>query len=283
MKQLLISTIAALGLIGTPAFAADMAVKAPPAPPPAPIYSWTGWYVGGNLGVSFGHVKTDFNAAPVTVALTNGISPTTPGFAGSNLEEPSGFIGGGQIGYNWQFSPIWVVGLEADIQGADEKESNTLTSNFTGGGGSLTGSTVIDYQTKIDWFGTVRGRAGYVFGDGAVMTYVTGGLAYGKVDLGGTSTVSGQANVFPFPTFSTTRAIGHSHVNTGWTVGTGTEGKLLIPGWTYKIEYLYVDLGTLDDTDPLGIFISSVSGGQTITHTHFTDNILRVGLNYQFH
>jgi hypothetical protein len=89
-------------------------------------------------------VKTDFNAAPVTVALTNATSPTTPGFAGSNLEEPSGFIGGGQIGYNWQFSPIWVVGLEADIQGADEKESNTLTSNFNGGDGSLTGSTVIN-------------------------------------------------------------------------------------------------------------------------------------------
>jgi opacity protein-like surface antigen len=109
------------------------------------------------------------------------------------------------------------------------------------------------------------------------------GLAYGKVDLEGTSTVSGQANVIPFPAFSITHAIGHSHVNTGWTVGSGTEGRLLIPGWTYKIEYLYVDLGTLDDTDPLGIFISSVSGGQTITHTHFTDNIVRIGLNYQFH
>ena len=53
-----------------------------------------------------------------------------------------------------------------------------------------------------------------------------------------------------------------------------TEGRLLIPGWTYRIEALYMDLGTLSN---------SVSGGQIITHTHFTDSILRAGLNYQFH
>ena len=79
----------------------------------------------------------------------------------------------------------------------------------------VTGSTVLDYQTKIDWFGTVRGCIGYVFGDGAVMTYVTGGLAYGKVDVGGTSTVSGTAPV----AFSVTESFGHQAVNTGWVVG----------------------------------------------------------------
>jgi outer membrane immunogenic protein len=285
MKKLLISSIAVLGLIGTPAFAADIPVKAPPAPTPAPVPTWTGFYVGGNLGASFGHVKTDFNAAPVTVVVSNGPSSfTTPGFAGSNTESPSGFVGGGQIGYNWQYSPLIVVGLEADFQGAIEKDHNTLTSNFSGltepENFSVTGSTVLDYQTKIDWFGTVRARLGYVWGDGNVMSYLTGGLAYGRVDLEGTSTVSGTVGGAPF---SINHAIGHSHVNTGWTVGYGTEGKLLISGWTYKIEYLYVDLGTLDDTDSITPTVSTVSGGQTITHTHFTDGILRLGVNYQFH
>jgi outer membrane immunogenic protein len=106
---------------------------------------------------------------------------TVPGFARSDdILEPSGFIGGGQIGYNWQFSPILVVGLEADFQGADEKESTTFTNSFTVpvvSNLSLTGTAVTQYDVKIDWFGTVRGRTGYVFGDGAVMTYVTGGLA----------------------------------------------------------------------------------------------------------
>jgi outer membrane immunogenic protein len=77
---------------------------------------------------------------------------------------------------------------------------------------SVTGTAVTDYQTKIDWFGTVRGRIGYVWGDGAVISYVTGGLAYGKVELDATNTVSGTVGTFPF---STTHAITHSHINTG--------------------------------------------------------------------
>ena len=64
--------------------------------------------------------------------------------------------------------------------------------------------------------------------------------------------------------------------------GYGTEGKLLIPGWTYKIEGLYMDLGSLDDPDVLGL-VTGATGGQIFTHTHFTDGILRAGLNYQFH
>ena len=143
-----------------------------------------------------------------------------------------------------------------------------------------TGTTLLDYATKIEWFGTARVRAGYLFGDGAVLSYVTAGLAYDKVELSGTSTVSGTVDTVPF---SITHAIGHSNVNTGWVVGSGTEGKLLIPGWTYRIEGLYMDLGHLDDTDVALPTIKSVTGGQTFTHTHFTDTILRLGVNYQFH
>jgi outer membrane immunogenic protein len=276
------------------AFAADIATKAP-APSPAPVYNWTGWYAGVNVGASFGRVKTDFNTGDVHgVSNVNGLTHfVIPGISGFNEQEPSGFIGGGQIGYNYQFSPIWVVGFEADFQGSLEKDHNTLAHDFNLGGtvNNVTASTVLDYQTKIDWFGTVRARAGYLFGDGVALAYVTGGLAYGKVDLDGTSTVSGQitgCGGCPLP-FSTVHAIGHSHVNTGWVVGTGTEGKLLIPGWTYKIESLYMDLGHLHDTDaavcgvdPL-CFVRIASGGQTITNSHFTDWIVRAGVNYQFH
>src|SRR5262249_19122933 len=109
----------------------------------------------------------------------------------------------------------------------------------------LTGAAVTNYATQIDWFGTVRGRIGYLWRDGQVLSYVTGGLAYGEVKINGTNIFSGSPTG-PAPVFSVAQAFGHSHVNTGWTVGYGTEGKLLIPGWTYKIEALYVDLGTLD-------------------------------------
>jgi outer membrane immunogenic protein len=288
MKKLA-TAIATSALIATPAFAADMAVKAPP-PAPAPVYSWTGFYLGGNIGASFGRAKTDFNADPFTITFA-GSSGSLGGFAGSAITEPSGFIGGGQIGYNWQLSAIWVAGLEADFQGADEKDSTNLSNPFSFSGflspsGAFvhgTGTGVTNYATRIDWFGTVRGRVGYLFGDGAVMSYVTGGLAYGRVGVSGTNNASGAAiieAVGTFP-FSITHAIGHSQVNTGWTVGSGTEGKLLIPGWTYKIEYLYVDLGSLNDTDIPAE--ATFSGGRVTTHTHFTDNIIRAGLNYQFH
>jgi len=297
LKKLATCVIPVAGLIGTPAFAADMAVKAPPTAP-APVYNWTGWYVGVNAGASFGNVKTDFNVAPVRVA-TNipGLGTfNTPGFAGSSTEYPDGFMGGGQIGYNYQLSPIWVVGLEADFQGALEKDHNTLTDNFSISGAIapvvVNGTVVRDYQTKIDWFGTVRLRAGYVWGNGDVFSYVTGGLAYGKVDLEGTSTVSGTVSgttTVPSPAFSTAHAIGHSHVNAGWVVGYGTEGRLTgLPGWTWKIEGLYMDLGHLNDTDTVSCVggkqacTATATGGQTVTHTHFTDGILRGGLNYHF-
>jgi outer membrane immunogenic protein len=128
MKKLAIAG-AVIAFVGTPAFAADMPVKGPPSPPPAPVYNWTGWYAGVNLGASFGHVKTEFNTEPVTVIVAP--SSPIPGFSQSDISHPSGFIGGGQIGYNWQLSPIWVVGLEADIQGALEKDHGGLSTSLS--------------------------------------------------------------------------------------------------------------------------------------------------------
>jgi len=195
-----------------------------------------------NAGASFGSVKTDFNATPFAVFA----EPLSPGFVGSDRTYPSGFIGGGQIGYNWQYSPLIVVGLEADFQGALERDSNNLNNPFIftpPATATSTGTQVTDYTTKIDWFGTVRARIGYVWGNGNVMSYLTGGLAYGKVDLEGTSTVNGT---IIGSLFSTTQNFGHSQVNTGWVVGYGTEGRLAVPGWTWKVEGLWMDLGHLD-------------------------------------
>ena len=284
MKSLSTCLIAAAGLIGTPAFAADMAVKAPLLEP-VPLYDWTGWYAGVNVGASFGHVKTDLNITPITVGAPPVVA-TVPGFASSNTSYPSGFMGGGQIGYNWQFSPTWVAGLETDFQGSLERDNNNFTTPFSTtvtvfvNGVPLvppvpaTGTAVTNYTTQIDWFGTVRGRMGYLWGNGQVLSYVTGGFAYGKVNLEGTNTVSGSVG---FNAFSVSHAIGHSQVNTGWTVGFGTEGRLANSNWTWKVEALYLDLGHIDDTDA-----ALPATGHTITHTNFNEGLLRGGLNYQF-
>jgi outer membrane immunogenic protein len=287
MKNLT-TAIVAIALIGTPAFAADIPVKAA-APSPVAVYNWTGWYAGVNAGASFGSVKTDFNGAPFLWAGVFG--PIAPGFGFSDRASPDGFMGGGQIGYNWQWSPLIVLGLEADFQGAAEKDNITLTNAFTSfpSANTTVGTAVIDYTTKIEWFGTVRARIGYVWGNGKVLSYVTGGLAYGKVDLEGTSNVSGGFVGFCCSPFSNTQAFGHSQVNTGWVVGYGTEGVLAIPGWTWKVEGLYMDLGTLNTTsvttsNPLiNANPNFGTGAQVTTHSHFTDGILRGGLNYKFY
>jgi len=285
------------------AFAADIAVKAA-APSPAPVYNWTGWYAGVNAGASFGIVKTDVNGAPIFWTQPGVSGQITPGFGFSDQTYPAAFIGGGQIGYNWQYSPLIVAGLEADFQGSGERDGGTNFSQFnflgTGACGVPTGVSTspctsnTSYTTQLDWFGTVRARIGYLFGDGAVLTYVTGGLAYGEVKINGTNTVSGTFSIpgtGSFSPFSLTQAFDHSNVNTGWVVGSGTEGKLLIPGWTYKIEGLYMDLGHLDATSVRsGASVANapsltnfLQGGQVTTHSHFTDTILRLGVNYQFH
>jgi outer membrane immunogenic protein len=268
------------------AWAADMPVKAPRYAPAPGLYDWTGFYIGGNVGYSLGNADTDFNAAPLTVNIINNppISAVNiPGFVGSESVKPGGIIGGAQIGYNLQFASHWVAGFEADIQASAEKAGTNLSNpfrfNVPGGAGSslVAGTAVTDYEAKIAWFGTLRGRVGYAWD--RVMLYATGGLAYGEVQMGGTNTVSGT--VFGLPVSSTV-ALGHSQINPGWTVGAGVEAAL-VDHWTWKAEYLYVDLGSLDDPDVPGPRITSVTGGQTLTRTHYTDNILRVGLNYKFH
>ena len=197
------------------AFAADMAVKMPvkaPPPPPAPVYSWTGWYVGGNVGYGWGDERTDIAGTATTISdqpFFGGI-PANFAFAGSNTAGLQGVIGGGQVGHNFQFATRWLLGFEADFQGLDARGSSTFADPFSGPicatmGGippvcssffTLNGTAATAYEAKIEWFGTVRGRLGYLAND-QVLLYATGGLAYGRVELSGATNVNG-VNIDPF-------------------------------------------------------------------------------------
>lgn len=207
MKRASLIIASALMFAAPVAQAADMALK---APPPAPaVDPWAGWYLGVNIGGSWGRAAdtTTYGAPPVLFAATS-----------SHLD---GVIGGGQVGYNWQFAPAWVAGVEADFDGADIEGKATTTANtFTGSVGS-----------KLDWFGTVRGRVGYLVTPTALL-YATGGWAYGHTTSSANATALGLSALASTGTDQN-----------GWTVGGGLE-YALNPWLSVKTEYLYLDLGT---------------------------------------
>jgi outer membrane immunogenic protein len=239
----LLSVVGFVGAASAADLPAPMYTKAPPLPPP--LYNWSGFYLGVNIGGSWGHQDTTF------AGLTNSL-------------HPDGVIGGGQIGFNWQGnnSP-WVFGLEADIQGSGQKADGSFVIPAIVGIVAAPGSS-ISYEDKLEWFGTVRGRIGYAVGDrGRWLPYVTGGLAYGEGDINGSGTVAGTAVAF-----------NNSKTYVGWTVGGGVEWAFL-DQWSAKLEYLYVDFGG-GPTIPL-------TAATAISSGRLTDNIARVGVNYHFH
>jgi outer membrane immunogenic protein len=185
MKNLAI-VVAVIALIGTPALAADMAVKAPPPPPPAPIFSWTGWYAGLNAGVTWSNNSIDvtttnlqFCGAGCGGGLETALA-SAQGATGVFSGNTTGFIGGGQFGFNWQFNSIWVAGFEADIQGVDSKVTRANDAIFglpSFPGASVT--TLLSVTKESEYLGTVRGRLGWLATPN-MLVYGTGGLAYGQ-------------------------------------------------------------------------------------------------------
>jgi len=289
MKKLATYVVGIIALIGTPVLAADLNKPVPP-PRPAPVYSWTGWYAGLNAGWSNNHpidnsVTSDFCntaagfigcVAPLN-SFSNAVAAAVPGQFNTR---PEGFIGGDQIGYNVQSGPV-VWGVETDFQGANIKgsDSQAVTAvpvGFTAFPITVTGTG----SQKLDWFGTLRGRLGYLPAN-PLLVYVTGGLAYGHVSL---STSFSQTPTYP--TFDPIMPVSAStsEILAGWTIGTGLEW-MFAPNWTVKGEYLYYDLGHATVAPPP---LTVTVGGTVFTaigissEAHFSGNIARLGVNYHF-
>src|SRR5690349_7400044 len=254
MRTVLAAVLANLATLGI-ASAADLRpiTKAPPIAPLPVAFNWTGFYIGVNVGGSWGHQDVTFDSPAAII---------------TNRDHINGVIGGGQIGYNWQGpgSP-WVFGIEADIQGSGQKKSNSFdTPNtlFCGIACFVVPGNSIAYEDKLEWFGTVRGRIVYAIGDrGTWLPYITGGLAYGETKIDGSGTLAG----------GTTVAFSLSDTRVGWTVGAGIEWAFA-DRWSAKLEYLFMDLGS----DP-SIALSPTT---TITTGRMTDSIARVGVNLRF-
>lgn len=232
----LLATVAVIGFASI-ASAADMPIKAARAPVAVP-FSWSGFYIGANGGYGW---STSSNQ----LALSDD-SPT-------GLHSKGGF-GGGQIGYNFQFSQ-WVVGVEADFQGASIGDDvNDL--NF--------GDT---FHSKLTSFGTVRGRLGFALD--RYLAYVTGGFAYGHIN----NSVSGPFLIGSPYNFSGTA--------TGYVLGGGLE-YAIDRAWSIKAEYQYLNLGKNDPTSPAGAPYSNIGGGGFATVNDDAYHTVRLGVNYRF-
>ncbi len=231
LKRALLGATALALLAGT-ASAADLAYRYPVKAEIVPVqtFSWTGFYIGGNVGWGWASNSLDYNIfAGPTVSYDMGDS--------------NGFTGGFQAGYNYQFANNVVAGVEADFQFADINNKGTLLFRGPLGGGSV--------SQKVDYFGTIRARAGYAMD--RFLPYITGGAAWANV---GHSDIWGQSQ---------------SATKWGWTIGAGAE-YAVTNNWTVKAEYLYA---AFDDHKTTYTNGSSLKSGVELS-------TLKAGVNYKF-
>jgi outer membrane immunogenic protein len=295
MKILTLSAVSIAMLTGT-AFAADLpSRKEPVASPPAPPM-WTGFHVGVNAGgiwnnnnsisVSTWPINSGVVGEPILWAPLNGTLSS-----GSN----GGFIGGGQIGYDWQvpFNGMgFVTGVEADIQGiASNNGSQARNSLYSiPDAPNATVWNNVNGSANLQYLGTFRGRFGYLVSP-ALLVYATGGLAYG-----GVSAHINQTQFTNYPTGvngpggdATFGNANYSNTQVGYTAGGGVEWMFL-PNWSAKAEYLYYNLGNVSMTSlatgvPTGSFVTTGTTSidfSSTARTTVSGNIVRAGVNYHF-
>jgi outer membrane immunogenic protein len=236
------------------AYAANMPVKAYPAPRPG-CAQFGGWYVGGNVG--WGVYDTAFSDR-------DGLSKTLDDGLTSNVNARNhGFVGGAQGGYNWQ-SGCTVLGIETDWSWSGLK-----TSELNLDGDQPTADT-LNVENRLRWFGTTRARAGVVVDN--LLLYVTGGLAYANFRRNYAYFQDGPAH---------TNVFSSDNTKLGWAAGAGAEWALA-NNWTLRGEFLYMGFEQDRVTaagDGIGIGAAGVSYRLDSQDSLW---VSRIGLNYRF-
>lgn len=247
--------------------------------------NWTGFHVGASGG--YGWTRGGVTASPgdaLTQSLSFGQPVVPPVSASLNAD---GGLGGGQIGYDWQLTGRGVVGVEADIAAASLKSSASVPLTLFG-----TQPATFDVSRNIDWFGTVRGRIGFL-ATPDVLIFATGGFAYGRVsEQASVSLPPGVSNSIgnfgyafacgPFYGFASCFAGSSSRIATGWTAGIGGE-KRFTQNISFKVEYLHVDLGS-GNYPVAGSLYSGTPFSPSFLNARSsaTIDLVRAGLNYNF-
>ena len=298
MKKALLASVASLATASAlSAFAADLPSRKEPAiVPPPPL--WTGFYAGLNAGYNFGtNQNVDVqNIAPPWTFVDDGsaIVPGNAAFALGGLASiaQSGFVGGGQVGYNYQYNSSFLLGLEADIQGAGIRGGSVTNGaaaspNLSRIPHDMTAIGASAIQGGVDWLGTVRGRLGYLWSP-TLLIYGTGGLAYGGAWANVAQNGVEDTNLRGAYELTNTWLGGgrQSQILTGWTAGGGAEW-MFAPNWSVKAEALYWDLGRMNvQTAALGVAgdLNAHNNNLASGRTSFSYQgvMARAGLNYHF-
>ncbi len=242
--------------------------KGPQSFAASPVGGWNGLYLGLNGGYAWnGDSATNFNytgSGGGFVALSAaGALPT-----GFNLSN-NGFLGGGQIGYNYYINDKLVAGVESDVEGMAVGVS---AANWFAPSPITYAQGVRSQHT----FGTVRGRAGFLVTP-TLLVFGTGGLAYGEADL---SAAWFSPTLKPALNAGGT-AYGYQDMRTGWTGGGGVEWMFL-PKWSAKVEYLYYDLGTATTTPLQAVYGAKGQFSNASYQGRFNGDVVRAGVNYHF-
>ena len=240
MRRLIFQATVAL-TAATPTFAADLAVKAPTAPVP---FSWTGCYIGGQIGADFSGYKT-------TNVFGNSISFSS-----------TGFVGGGQIGCDYQFAPRWIVGVEGQAAWTSLKNTHAAAVR------NLATGVMVPSQFTLrnDFLASATARLGYSIAD-RWLVYAKGGAAWTNEKIDDAFTTLQGIAVDPSTTMT----------RTGWTVGTGVDWAFA-PHWSSNLEYNYYDFGNG------GTLLTDPAHNATVNIYKLQDRIhaVTVGVNYHF-
>src|SRR5262245_61403733 len=265
MRKFLIASSAITALMmAAPASAADMPVKARPLQPPPPVFSWTGFYVGGHLGGAWGTTEStlgsvsfcQFFGGKTSVPLNQ--CDSVSGFSiPISQTQTNGFLGGVQGGYNLQVAPWLVLGVEAQFSWTDLEGTSPCV-------------LILACSTKHDWITTVAGRVGWTLD--RLMLYLKGGVAWSKVEYSASLTLGSP--------FDFTTSV--SDTRFGAMFGAGIEYAFL-GNWSAKLEYNYIDFGSQDYNFPLSFdnrrAVVNLDFGTTI---HEKIHLVKAGINYRF-
>lgn len=289
------AALAATTIAGS-AIAADLpSRKVAPIVAAAPVPTWTGFYIGINAGGAFGGsggISTLGTPTFANPAFLAGGGAVAGALANANTNSfgagaSSGFMLGGQVGVNYQMGSL-VAGLEADIAGVFGSKKSASGAVFTTlgpfGFPAENYAGVVSASRKLDYFGTLRARLGFVVTP-PLLLYVTGGLAYAGVSANYFSGLQESLGPATYAPVGTNGSL--SETRFGWTIGAGGEWKFS-PNWSLKAEYLYYDVGTASFTSGSNQ-INLVAPGTPIwgssankTSARFNGHVARAGLNYHF-